>query len=440
MYGIDFHVSSSLQLFISQLHSISSFGALIKSIAAMNDPAENTILFHPLKVGSGVVSSRIVMAPMARLRNSRRHVPLVPMVPTYFAERASYPGTLVISEMTMISLRACGYQHSPGIWTNEQAVAWKAVTAAVHAQGSRIYLQIGALGRVAHPNVLEEDAALFDFPGDSVRFAAPSPIPCGKEHPTPAELTTEEIKALIQDFAAAARRAVFDAEFDGVEVHGGYGYLVDQFIQDTSNQRTDCYGGSVENRSRFALEVMRAVVDAVGPERSAIRLSPWYSWQGMRMHDPMPQFIYLIQQLRGLKLAYLHLVEAFVARQTNTAEALFGDSNDILIRMWGMTSPVILNYGFDATSAIEAIDRYMGVADIAVAIGAPFMSNPDLIYRIKKGIPLMLPDRSKSHSVIDPDGYITYPFSHEWRAEQDAKLRETKLSIMRSRMEFFSTY
>ncbi|RFU78029.1 aldolase-type tim barrel [Trichoderma arundinaceum] len=406
----------------------------------MDAPEANSVLFCPLKIGNGTISSRIIMAPMARLRNSRRHVPLVPMVPTYFAERASYPGTLVISEMTIISPRACGYPHPPGIWADEQVAAWKAVTAAVHAQGSRIYLQIGALGRVAHPSVLEEDAALFGLPKNSIRFAAPSPIPCSKGHPAPAELTKGEIKALVQDFAAAARRAVFDAEFDGVEVHGGYGYLIDQFIQDTANQRTDCYGGSVENRSRFALEVMCAVVDAVGPERSAIRLSPWCSWQGMKMHDPMPQFIYLIQQLRALKLSYLHLVEAFVAHNTNCAEALFGDSNDILIRMWGMTSPVILNHGFNAASAIEAIERYIGVADIAVSIGAPFMSNPDLIYRIKKGIPFEPPDRSKSHSVMDPDGYITYPFSYEWRVEQDAKLRATKLSIMRSTMGFFSTY
>ncbi|KAM0260266.1 hypothetical protein ACHAQJ_002830 [Trichoderma viride] len=396
----------------------------------MDAPAANTVLFCPLKIGNGTISSRVVMAPMARLRNSRRHVPIVPMVPTYFAERASYPGTLVISEMTIISPRACGYPHPPGIWTNEQVAAWKAVTAAVHAQGSRIYLQIGALGRVAHPRVLEEDVALFDLPKDSVR----------KEHPTPAKLTTEEIKALIKDFATAARRAVFDAEFDGVEVHGGYGYLVDQFIQDTANQRTDCYGGSAENRSRFAVEVMCAVVDAVGPERCAIRISPWCSWQGMRMHDPMPQFIYLIQQLRNLKLSYLHLVEPFVAQHTSSAESLFGDSNDILIRLWGKTSPVILIHGFDATSACEAIERYIGVADIAVAIGAPFMSNLDLIYRIQKGIPLVPPDRSKSHSVMDPDGYITYSFSDKWRAEQDAKLRETKLSVVRSMMGFVSIW
>ncbi|KAM0512603.1 hypothetical protein ACHAPE_008627 [Trichoderma viride] len=407
----------------------------------MDMPAANSVLFCPLKLGNGTISSRIVMAPMARLRNCRQHVPLVPMVPTYFAERASYPGTLVISEMTIISPRACGYPHPPGIWTNDQVAAWKAVTAAVHAQGSRIYLQIGALGRVAHPLVLEEDAALFGLQKDSIRFAAPSSIPCGKGHPIPAELTTEEIKALIKDFATAARRAVNDAGFDGVEVHGGYGYLIDQFIQDTANQRTDSYGGSVENRSRFAVEVMRAVVDAVGAERSAIRLSPWCSWQGMGMSDPMPQFIYLIQQLRSLKLSYLHLVEPYAACYTNDTVALYGDSNDILIRMWGKTSPVILNHGFDALSACSAIEKYIGVVDIAVAMGAPFISNPDLIYRIKKGIPLMPPDRSKSRSVMDPDGYITYPFSDEWEAEQEARRRGTRLSMNNSStMEFFSLW
>lgn len=407
----------------------------------MDNPAANTVLFFPLKIGNDIISSRIVMAPMARLRNCRLHIPLVPMVPTYFAERASYPGTLVISEMTMISPRACGYPHSPGIWTNEQVAAWKAVTAAVHAQGSRIYLQIGAPGRVANPLVLEEDVALFGLPKDSVRFAAPSSIPCSKDHPVPAELTTEEIKALIKDFAIAARRAVNDADFDGVEVHGGYGYLIDQFIQNTANQRTDSYGGNVENRSRFAVEVMRAVVDAIGAERSAIRLSPWCAWQGMRMSDPMPQFIYLIQQLRDLKLSYLHLVEPYAARYTSNTVAFYGDSNDILIRMWGKTSPVVLNHGFDATSACKAIEKYIGIVDIVVAMGAPFMSNPDLIYRIKKGIPLVPPDRSKSHSVMDPDGYITYPFSDEWEVEQEIRRRGTRLSTTKSSaMEFFSLW
>nr|WOD46359.1 hypothetical protein [Trichoderma atroviride] len=364
----------------------------------MDMPPANSVLFRPLEIGNGTISGRIVMAPMARLRNCRKHVPLVPMVPTYFAERASYPKTLVIPEITIISLRACGHPHPPGIWTNDQVAAWKVVTAAVHAQGSRTYLHIGAIDRVAHPLVLEEDVALFGLQNDAIRFAAPSSNPC--------------------DFAAAARRAVDDAGFDGVEVHDGYGFLIDQFIQDTANQRTDSYGGSVENRSRFAVEVMRAVVDAVGTERSAIRLSPWCSWQGMGMSDPMPQFIYLIQQLRNLKLSYLHLVEPYAASYTNDTVALYGESNDILIRMWGKTSPVILNHGFDALSACKAIEKYVGVVDIAVAMGAPFVSNPDLIYRIKKGIPLMPPDRSKSHSVMDPDGYITYPFSDEWETEQ----------------------
>ncbi|UKZ88245.1 uncharacterized protein TrAFT101_004007 [Trichoderma asperellum] len=179
----------------------------------MDTPAANTVLFCPSKIGNGIISNRIIMAPMARLRNCRLHVPLVSMVPAYFAGGASYPGTLAISEMAIISPRAYDYPHPPGIWTNEQVAAWKAVTATVHAQGSHIYLQIGALGRAAHPLVFEEDVALFGLSKDSIQFAASSLIPYSKDHPIPVELTTEEIKALIKIFATAARRAVNDADF-----------------------------------------------------------------------------------------------------------------------------------------------------------------------------------------------------------------------------------
>lgn len=290
--------------------------------------------------------------------------------------------------MAIISPRACGYPHPPGIWTNEQVAAWKAVTAAVHVQGRQIYLQIGVLDRVAHPLVLEEDVALFGLPKDSIRFAAPSSIPCSKDHPIPAELTTEEIKALIKDFATAAGHAVNDAHFDGVKVHSSYGYLIDQFIQDTINQRTDSYGGSVENRSRFTFEIMHVVVEAVGAERSAIVLPLWCARQDMRMSDPIPQFVHPIQQLRDLKLSYLHLVKPYAARYTNNTVARYGDSNDILIRMWGEDKPSNL----------------------------------------------------KSHSAMNPDGYITYPFSDKWTPEQEALRRGTRFSITKSSMmEFFFT-
>ncbi|KAH8128612.1 FMN-linked oxidoreductase [Trichoderma asperelloides] len=337
----------------------------------MDTPAADTVPFRPLKIGNGIISSRVIMAPMARLRNCRLHVPLVPM-------------------MAIISPRSCDYPHPPGIRRNAQAAAWKAVTAAVHAQGSQIYLQIGTLGRVTHHLVLEEDVALFGLPKDSMLFVAPSLIPCSKDYPIPVELTTEEIKALIKNFATAVRHAVNDANFDGMEVHGGYGFLIDQFIQDTANQRTDSNGGNVENRSY------------------------------------VPQFIHLIQQLRNLKLSYLHLVEPYAARYTNTI-ARHGDSNDILIRMWGKTSPVSLNHGFDAISACKAIEKYIGILDIAVAMSAPFMSNPDLIYRIKRESPLCLqigPSRTQLWTQIG----IMYPFSDEWRAEQEARRRGTRNS------------
>lgn len=242
---------ASVELELARFSLLSDKKLLIfnLSTAAMDTPAADTVLFCPLKIGNGIISSRVIMAPMARLRNCRLHVPLVPMAPTYFAERASHPGTLAISEMAIISPRSCDYPHPPGIRRNAQAAAWKAVTAAVHAQGSQIYLQIGTLGRVAHHLVLEEDVALFGLPKDSMLFVAPSLIPCSKDYPIPVELTTEEIKALIKNFATAVRHAVNDANFDGMEVHGGYGFLIDQFIQDTANQRTDSNGGNVENRS-----------------------------------------------------------------------------------------------------------------------------------------------------------------------------------------------
>ncbi|PTB46541.1 hypothetical protein M441DRAFT_42324 [Trichoderma asperellum CBS 433.97] len=329
----------------------------------MDTPAANTVLFCPSKIGNGIISNRIIMAPMARLRNCRLHVPLVSMVPAYFAGGASYPGTLAISEMAIISPRAYDYPHPPGIWTNEQVAAWKAVTATVHAQGSHIYLQIGALGRAAHPLVFEEDVALFGLSKDSIQFAASSLIPYSKDHPIPVELTTEEIKALIKIFATAARRAVNDADF--------------VFIQDTANQRAESYSGNVENRSQFTVEAMRAVVDA---------------------------------QLRNLKLAYLHLVAPYAARYTNNTVARHGDSNDILIRMWRKTSPVILNHGFDAIIACKAIEKYIGILDIAVAMSAPFMSNPDLIYRIKRESPLCLQISPSRTQLWTQMGTLCIPF------------------------------
>jgi NADPH2 dehydrogenase len=256
-------------------------------------------LFQPLKIGNMEVKNRIAMAPLTRFRGTDDHIPIVPMVAEYYAQRASVPGTLLITEATFISPDAAGAPNVPGIWKQEQIDAWRKVTDAVHAKGSFIYLQLWALGRVADVGQAEKE---------NFTIMSASPIPAGEGYPTPKEMTEEDIKKAIGNYAQAAKNSIA-AGFDGVEIHGANGYLVDQFLQDNSNQRTDSYGGSVENRSRFAHEVTKAVVEAVGADRTGIRLSPFSEFQGMKMKDPIPQFSDIIKKLAALKLAYLHLVE-----------------------------------------------------------------------------------------------------------------------------------
>lgn len=275
--------------------------------------AENTKLFKPLKVGSTQLDHRVVMAPLTRFRADFDHVPTDVMA-QYYAQRALVPGTLLISEATFISAKAGGYPNIPGLYTDAQLAAWKKVTDAVHAKGSKIYVQLWYLGRAAHPDPVGSGGALpddkFDYEHD---FVSASDVKMYENGPTPRPLTEDEIAATINDYATAAKNAVEKAGFDGVEIHGAHGYLIDQFTQDTSNKRTDKWGGSIENRARFAIEVARAVVSAVGADRTGIRLSPWARFQGMGMPDPIPQFSYLIHQLRQLDLAFLHLVEPRVS-------------------------------------------------------------------------------------------------------------------------------
>lgn len=274
---------------------------------------ENTKLFTPLKVGETQLDHRVVMAPLTRFRADVDHVPTDPMV-QYYAQRAVVPGTLLISEATYISSKAGGYPNIPGLWTDAQLAGWKRVTDAVHKKGSKMYVQLWHLGRAAFPDPVGSGGALadeaFDFKND---FVSASDVQMYPEGPSPRPLTEEEIWATINDYATAAKNAVEKGGFDGVEIHGAHGYLIDQFTQEGSNKRTDQWGGSIENRARFALEVAKAVIKAVGKERVGIRLSPWAKFQIVRMADPIPQFSYLIHQLRELDLAFLHLVEPRVS-------------------------------------------------------------------------------------------------------------------------------
>ncbi|KAJ5131051.1 Aldolase-type TIM barrel [Penicillium bovifimosum] len=357
-------------------------------------------LFTPLRVGNMDLSNRIALAPLTRFRVDDDHIPL-PFVKDYYAQRGSVPGTLLISEATLITARAGGYANVPGIYNPAQISAWKEITDAVHAKGSHIYLQLWALGRVANP--------AFRASSDHELISS-SPTPVSADSATPRALSETEIREWIADYAQAARNAIA-AGFDGVELHAANGYLIDQFTQDTCNKRTDAWGGSVENRARFAIDVTRAVVDAIGAERTGIRFSPFSPFQGMLMDDPKPQFGYLATEMAKFKLAYVHLVEGRIAGTMDVEQK--GDL-EFFFKAYGHASPVIVAGGYKGKEAVEAVEGKYKEYDVVVGIGRPFISNPDLVFRIQKGIPLVPYDREMFYRVKDPKGYVDYQFCDEF--------------------------
>ncbi|KAF7185004.1 Chanoclavine-I aldehyde reductase fgaOx3 [Pseudocercospora fuligena] len=364
----------------------------------MGSMPQSSKLFEALKIGNVTLDHRIVMAPLTRFRNSDEHV-ILPMAQEYYEQRACVPGTLIISEASVISKRASGYANIPGIWNKEQITAWKAVVDRVHKSGSYIYLQLWALGRVADPTIKQKEGT-----GDVV---SSSPTPYQEGAAIPRALTEEEIQQYIRDYASAAEAGVHEAGFDGVEIHAANGYLIDQFTQDTCNKRTDKWGGSIENRARFALEVTKAVVQAVGSEKTAIRLSPFSPFQGMKMEDPVPQFNYLVSKLKELKLSYLHLVES---RITGNADVEATEKIDPFIQIYGNVSPVLLAGGFTPESAKRAVDEEYKDVDMGIVFGRYFIPNPDLVYRVKKGIELRMYERDTFYTPKQAKGYIDWPF------------------------------
>lgn len=362
-------------------------------------------VFDPIKVGSAELSSRLVLAPLTRYRANSSHVH-GELAVEYYAQRASVPGTFLITEATLISARAGGDDHVPGIYNADQIEAWKRVTDAVHAKGSYIFCQLWALGRAANKNILEREVG-----PDS--FVSSSSVPIKEGDEAPRELREDEIWNYIGEYAQAARNAIA-AGFDGVEIHGANGYLIDQFTQDICNQRTDSWGGSVPNRSRFALEVAKAVVAAVGPDRTGIRLSPFSDFQGMKMNDAIPQFTHLITNLRELQLAYLHLVES---RISGNADIESTEKIDFAVEIWGKNRPVLLAGGFKPDSARSTIEDKYKEYQILVVFGRYFLANPDLVFRIKKGLALTNYNRNTFYIPESAEGYIDYPFSEEFQAE-----------------------
>ncbi|EIN03569.1 FMN-linked oxidoreductase [Punctularia strigosozonata HHB-11173 SS5] len=358
-------------------------------------------LFQSISVGSVVLQHRVVMAPLTRLRSTPEHVPL-DIVAEMYEQRSRTPGTLLVAEGTMISPNAGGYPNVPGIWNEEQVSQWKKVTSAVHKNGSYMFCQLAACGRGASPAALKAEGP-FDY-------VAPSAIKISYAEDTPRELSIPEIKEYVQAFVEAAKNAVH-AGFDGIEIHGANGFLVDEFIQSVSNERTDIYGGSVENRSRFALEIVDAIASAIGADRVALRLSPWSTAQDMRMPDPVPQFSHLVAALRSAHadLAYLHVIEPRVVGDVDKDPLSYDsarESNDFLREIW-KGKPFISAGGYNRESALEASEK---TGDL-IAFGRHFIANPDLVERLKRNVPLHKYDRSTFYSVRDPKGYIDQPFA-----------------------------
>lgn len=380
--------------------------------------ATSSNLFQALRIGNIEISHRVVLASLTRFRTDSSHTPL-PFVQEYYAQRASTPGTLLLTEAAVVSRLAGSIAHMPEFWTDTQIAAWKPIVDAVHAKGSYIFLQLCANGRAAFVTERKKDG--LDLIGPSAiaiggNDGGSGVVSASEEAPGPRAMTENEIWQVIRDFGTAAKNAVEKAGFDGVEVHACNGHMLDQFIQDTSNQRSDAWGGSIEKRSRFTLEVIKAVVAQIGKEKVGIRLGPWSTYLSMRMADPVPQFTYLIKKLSELEIAYLHLIEPRIGGDS-TIDGDKAESSQPFIEAWGDERPVIVAGGYTGESAMAAVDKggvYEG-RKVAVAFGRHFISNPDLVFRVKNGIEFEPYDRKTFYEIGSEKGYVDYGYSEGFR-------------------------
>ena len=333
----------------------------------------NNPLFESYALGAITLSNRIVMAPLTRNRAGAGLVPSEHAA-QYYAQRAS--AGLIITEATQVSRQAQGYQDTPGLYTPEQIAGWQKVTDAVHASGGRIFVQLWHVGRVSHVDLLGGEAPV-----------APSAIRAGTKTfvnngfadvSEPRALELNELPGIIDDFRQAAANAI-KAGFDGVEVHGANGYLLEQFAKDGANVRTDAYGGSVENRARLMLEVTAAVVQEIGAERTGIRISPVSPANGISSSDPQAQYDYIVDELQALGIAYIHVVEGATGGPRDVAPFDYGSLRS------RFSNTYIANNGYDLGLATSHLaDRK---ADL-IAFGRPFVANPDLVERLQSGAPL----------------------------------------------------
>ncbi len=358
-------------------------------------------LFDSLALGAIELPNRIAMAPLTRARAGREAVPNELMA-AYYAQRAS--AGLIISEATGISRQGLGWPNAPGLWNDEQVKGWKQVTDAVHHSGGRIVAQLWHMGRLVHPDLgggQPVSSSATTAPDFAYTYEGKKPYVEARE------LTREHIKRIVADYAAAARNAIA-AGFDGVQVHGANGYLVDQFLRDGVNLRTDEYGGSIENRLRFVTEVLEAVGGAIGMERVGIRFSPNIYSQGVEDSDPIPLFIALARRLEELKVPWIELREA---HQPTSAGAVPTEPVSPAMRAL-YSGKILLNSDYDGPSARERLGE--GIAD-GISFGRPFISNPDLVHRLAIGAPLSPGDVATFYSG-GAEGYLDYPVLDEAEA------------------------
>lgn len=368
---------------------------------------DSLALLTPVRVGALAAANRVVMAPMTRNRAGPGNVPQA-LNAAYYRQRAS--AGLIVSEATQVSPQGVGYPATPGIHSPEQVAGWRAVTEAVHAAGGRIVLQLWHVGRVSHPSMQ---------PGGALPVAPSAIAPAGqlftaegmRPFTAPRALDTSEMPGIVEQFRAGAANAKA-AGFDGVEIHGGNGYLLDQFTRDGTNRRTDAYGGSVANRIRLPLEVAGAVIGVWGAERVGYRLSPFQKFGDMADSDPAATFAALAEGLARLGIAYLHAIEsdapgALNGEPTAPADAFLAARHPLFARLRALfPRGLVVNGGYDRARG-EAVVR-AGFADL-VAYARLFLANPDLPRRFALGAALNAPDKATFYGGKDR-GYTDYPF------------------------------
>ncbi|CDF89214.1 ZYBA0S03-11848g1_1 [Zygosaccharomyces bailii CLIB 213] len=375
-------------------------------------PLEDTNLFRPLKVGDLELPHRVVMAPLTRLR-ATKYVPSKELAPTYYEQRAQKPGTLIISEASFPEPQFGGCDTAPGLWSKEQLDIWKEIIGRVHGKRSYMFVQLWNLGRQADPAALTKEGLRYDSASDNVYMSKEKEEIALKVNNPQHGVTKEEIKQYIRGYVKAAKNCI-DVGADGVEIHSANGYLLNQFLDPISNKRTDEYGGSIENRARFTLEVVDAIVEAVGPSKVGIRLSPYGlfgTMSGGKEPDIVAQYAYVLGELEhrarnGKRLAYVHLVEPRVTDPSKVEGegAYLEGSNDFVYSIW---KGVVIRAG-DLALHPELAKQLVRQEKTLICYGRYFISNPDLVDRLERGLPLTEYNRDTFYT-HDAEGYIDYP-------------------------------